>query len=270
MPNKCCAICNGPLTQPKGGGRPRIYCSPYCKRKAAGAMRRPNAEPWMPAATPCAVCGEQFVPFSSRNRYCSAVCRSVHYGWKTDPTRLYSRSCQNCQATFTTRYSRKRTCSDKCRAQMGNRRKRGVYFDEGAEGRCFVYFRKCQDCGTDICTRHPGQGFCAQCVKARRSWTDAKKNHKRRGAGPIQVSRKHLIELRGNRCHICGKIINLQLSGLHPMGLTIDHLLPVSRGGTNEISNLHVAHRRCNVARGNRGHAQLILDCDAGSSAKAS
>lgn len=233
-------------------------------------MRRPNAEPWFPEATPCAVCGEKFVPFSTRNRYCSPACRSVEYGWKTEPTRIYNRTCQNCQNAYTTRYSRKRTCSEECRVQLGNRRKRGVYFDEGAEGRCFVYFRKCQDCGTDICTRHPGQGFCAECVRARRSWHDAKKNHKRRGAGPMKVSRKRLLELRGNRCHICGKVIDLKLSGMHPMGFTIDHLLPVSRGGTNDISNLHVAHRRCNTARGNRGHAQLILDCDAGSAAEAS
>jgi 5-methylcytosine-specific restriction endonuclease McrA len=47
------------------------------------------------------------------------------------------------------------------------------------------------------------------------------------------------------------------------MGLTIDHLLPVSRGGTNDVSNLDVAHRRCNIARGNRGYFQLGLESDA-------
>lgn len=269
MPNKFCAICNGPLPLPNRRGRPRIYCSEQCKSKAAGAMRRPNAEPWMPDAISCAVCGDYFVPFSSRNKYCSTVCRSVEYGWRTEPKQVYQRNCQNCGAAYSTNFSRKRTCSRQCRQELGNRRKRAEYFDDGAEGRCFVYFRKCQDCGTDICIRRPSSGFCAECIRNRRSWHDAKKNHKRRGAGPMTVSRERLLKLRGNRCHICGRLIDLKLSGMHPMGFTIDHLLPVSRGGTNEISNLHVAHRRCNTARGNRGHAQLIMDTDAGSSSEA-
>lgn len=75
---------------------------------------------------------------------------------------------------------------------------------------------------------------------------------------PIGIT--DLLAIRGARCHLCGRKIDPGLSGLHPMGATIDHLLPVSRGGTNELSNLHVAHRRCNVARGNRGDVQLPLD----------
>jgi 5-methylcytosine-specific restriction endonuclease McrA len=97
----------------------------------------------------------------------------------------------------------------------------------------------------------------------RRRWHDTKKNHKRRAAGEITISRQELVALRGSRCHICQRKIDVRLNGLHPMGLTIDHLLPVSRGGTNDVSNLDVAHRRCNIARGNRGYFQLGLESDA-------
>lgn len=267
MPNKICAICNGQVSQ-SGRGRPRLYCSVNCKRKASASMRRPNCEPWMPKARPCATCGQNFLPFSSRNKFCSAVCREVQYGSRHKLAAHYERSCQNCQSTFSTHYSRKRFCSTKCRQEMGNKRKRASYFDEGVEGRCFVYFRKCLDCGIDICIKRPSNGFCLVCIKARRSWHDARKNHKRRGAGPIEVSRNDLIRLRGKRCHICRKVIDLKLSGMHPMGFTIDHLLPVSKGGTNDLSNLDVAHRQCNIARGNCGDVQLPLDvrCERASS----
>lgn len=101
--------------------------------------------------------------------------------------------------------------------------------------------------------------FCDGCKVIKEKERNFKKNHKRRAAG-IVVSPEDVVAVRGNRCHICGKKIDLAVSRMSPGGLTIDHLLPVSMGGTNDLTNLHVAHRRCNVARGNHGSAQLILD----------
>jgi 5-methylcytosine-specific restriction endonuclease McrA len=49
------------------------------------------------------------------------------------------------------------------------------------------------------------------------------------------------------------------LSGDHRMGPTIDHLIPVSKGGADVPENVALAHRSCNCARGNRGAVQLRL-----------
>ena len=38
-----------------------------------------------------------------------------------------------------------------------------------------------------------------------------------------------------------------------------DHIVPISKGGDNTYANAQLAHRRCNVARGNRGAAQLRM-----------
>ena len=35
-------------------------------------------------------------------------------------------------------------------------------------------------------------------------------------------------------------------------GAQVDHILPASRGGTNELSNLVVCCRTCNISKGNR------------------
>jgi hypothetical protein len=41
-------------------------------------------------------------------------------------------------------------------------------------------------------------------------------------------------------CALCGQ----------PGADTVDHITPVSRGGTNELANLQPAHRSCNRAKG--------------------
>lgn len=46
---------------------------------------------------------------------------------------------------------------------------------------------------------------------------------------------------RGGRCWLCG----------HLGADTLDHVVPVSKGGTNDPDNLRPAHRACNSARGN-------------------
>ncbi|MGK5684777.1 HNH endonuclease [Actinoplanes sp. URMC 104] len=44
-------------------------------------------------------------------------------------------------------------------------------------------------------------------------------------------------------CSICRRAV----------ATTADHIVPLSKGGTNDITNLRPACGRCNYARGNRG-----------------
>ena len=62
-----------------------------------------------------------------------------------------------------------------------------------------------------------------------------------------------------HRCHICGKPVDMSLSGRHPQGPTADHLLPVAAGGGDDPWNIALAHRRCNIKRGTGGVVQLRL-----------
>ena len=61
----------------------------------------------------------------------------------------------------------------------------------------------------------------------------------------------------GLPCWICGKDIAYEITGLeasrHRWAFTLDHLLPLTKGGDLlDPSNARSAHRRCNSARGNR------------------
>lgn len=64
------------------------------------------------------------------------------------------------------------------------------------------------------------------------------------------MSLLRLAERDGWWCWLCGGAIDPALPRDSPNGATIDHLVPRSRGGANDLANLRLAHRRCNVRRG--------------------
>ena len=48
-------------------------------------------------------------------------------------------------------------------------------------------------------------------------------------------------------CAICGRPVDRSLKFPHPWAATVDHIVPVTRGGhPSDISNLQLAHFRCN------------------------
>jgi 5-methylcytosine-specific restriction endonuclease McrA len=57
----------------------------------------------------------------------------------------------------------------------------------------------------------------------------------------------------GLPCWLCGHAIGYQLDARHPLSFTLDHYIPLSRGGSLlDPANARSAHRRCNSRRGNR------------------
>jgi 5-methylcytosine-specific restriction endonuclease McrA len=59
---------------------------------------------------------------------------------------------------------------------------------------------------------------------------------------------------RGLPCWWCGHNIPTNVDGrTHPLAFTLDHEVPLSKGGSLlDPANARSAHRRCNSSRGNR------------------
>jgi len=53
----------------------------------------------------------------------------------------------------------------------------------------------------------------------------------------------------GAFCGICGGSISILERGGQE-GLTIDHIIPICRGGSNKVENLQLAHAQCNTMKG--------------------
>jgi 5-methylcytosine-specific restriction endonuclease McrA len=62
-----------------------------------------------------------------------------------------------------------------------------------------------------------------------------------------------IVERDGDMCAICSKHVDLTIvDGLHDNAPSRDHKVPKSRGGKNGIDNMQLAHRKCNIKRGNK------------------
>jgi hypothetical protein len=51
-------------------------------------------------------------------------------------------------------------------------------------------------------------------------------------------------------CQICGEKVNPKLRYPNPMSASLDHIIPLSKGGTHETKNVQLAHLICNLRKG--------------------
>lgn len=72
-----------------------------------------------------------------------------------------------------------------------------------------------------------------------------------------RATRKEILELLESQSYRCA------LSGvsLTPETAELDHILPVSMGGTNLIDNLQVLHKEVNRMKGNMDNARFVELC---------
>ena len=103
---------------------------------------------------------------------------------------------------------------------------------------------KCKDCGAPVKRmvfngrQHRARVRCLEC------------SHRRRMAQQRQnaEARKHRNELiirQNGKCAICGWPLPTQERGIH-----VDHVVPFSRGGGNNIGNLRATCAGCNMIKG--------------------
>lgn len=105
--------------------------------------------------------------------------------------------------------------------------------------------------------RHTCSNACRDEVKRERY---RRKNRRRRlRSEPGSYTLDDLISRDGRRCHLCDGRVDVRLSGMHARGPTIDHLVPISDGGSDDLRNVALAHRECNIRRGVGGEVQLRL-----------
>lgn len=60
---------------------------------------------------------------------------------------------------------------------------------------------------------------------------------------------RQLAERDGFVCHYCGVQLENSIAGYNPRGASLDHVVPQDKGGSDDLSNLKLACRQCNVLK---------------------
>jgi hypothetical protein len=136
-----------------------------------------------------------------------------------------------------------RTCKDEARnAQSKHAR------EQGKPERMCVY------CGVAMSrSMRADARFCSEACNSAAHALKRGNERLSRGSGRRRdIARAAVIARDRGRCHLCGKTCA-------PDDLTLDHLVPLSLGGTHDESNLAVACLSCNCSKGNRARGEQLM-----------
>ena len=120
--------------------------------------------------------------------------------------------------------------------------------------------RKCLHCATAIGPdRRVDAKFCSPECNSR-AHALQRKLRARAGGDKVGYIRVAIFERDGWKCGICHRKVDRTLRHPDAAAPSLDHIIPVAEGGTNEAANLRLVHLRCNLSRRNRGgNEQLAL-----------
>lgn len=163
-------------------------------------------------------------------------------------SRVYFVCCSTCWKTFATNKHYIKCCSDVCVKNSTSVRNQ------------HIYFKNCKSCGK-LCTfRRYNSTRCRSC-QTLFDWESKKSTNKKRNYAKVGKVIPYVGERDGWKCSICfGKVKSKVYSCDDKWSPTIDHVIPVSQGGTDDLSNLKLAHMICNSKKGaHGGNEQLLL-----------
>lgn len=202
------------------GRRPSKYCTPRCKWTAANRKRYKRPE------RRCPGCAGDLTDQHGRVKYCSEACRRWIVNGHTE-LRVPATSCLSCGGPMEGKRSNAVYCSRACKLRASEKRRErddaARYLAERDRRRAYAI---------SYSHEKPHVGQAAR--NRRKAW--------KREAGVFVVSgedwRRLCVRYRGC-CAYCGE----------RAPLTMDHVIPLSRGGRHAIGNLIPACLPCNASK---------------------
>ena len=215
-----CPSCGGEVVRTTAPGPDPLYCSVECKRRAqykryiqSEAYQRRLAKRRRPLASrPCVVCGVQFEAKRYDARFCSERCR------RNSP------SARRCKLD-------------------------GCDSPHVAKGLCVTHYNR--EFHPDLQTHRYRRAH--EDPEARRESLRRRTQFRRE---LVHAGDSDVIELGqlGERdawvCGICTGPVDRDLEYPDRMCATVDHVVPISKGGRHVWANVQLAHLDCNMAKG--------------------
>lgn len=248
-----CLSCSKELPEKLPGtrGPQASYCSVEC---------RPSYKPSKPRVSDCQACGQTLAPSRTKRnkRYCNRVCASQVRQLKAKANRQRNITCDHCGLSFTAAGTARRFCSKECRYKSNLEKHKAEWQNKAAE----IYpggikTKICRWCNEEMKVSarksYAGRLYHEDCSREAQAARYRIKTVKRqKKTNPQRISPEQVVREYGSDCNICSEPIDLELPRTHRFGLTVDHHIPVNKGGTDDMSNLRPAHWICNVKKSDK------------------
>ena len=183
------------------------------------------------------------------------------------------RKCTECGNTYTPKHKNNIYCSGKCADKVYNRKRRAKAAEAAREWR-----KNNAERAHAAAKAYRKANREAETARVRR-WlktprgkeTSARSNRTWKLNNPDRVTSYVLRRMKAEKeggataelieemwnngdktCYLCGIAIDTTTHFLAPTSRTIDHIMPISRGGKHDLDNLAFACRKCNLRKGNK------------------
>jgi 5-methylcytosine-specific restriction endonuclease McrA len=116
-----------------------------------------------------------------------------------------------------------------------------------------------------VCNMHYKRILSAEGRFKPRPWDERRRmNDQTRRARKVDafvepVSLDVVAERDGFCCGICSDPVDMSLAYPDPFSRSLDHIVPLSRGGEHSYSNTQLSHLRCNVSKGAKSPASSAV-----------
>jgi hypothetical protein len=264
-----CVICYG---QFKPVILTQLTCCASCRTEyqrnvARGKQRKKALERPKPVKrfADCVNCGAVFHKRREDHVVCTIKCRAV-LNRAARPSRAVLshilakelRSCRCCGDRFKPATYQQSYCSDRCRVRQSYnhlRAKTGSKRDPNTR-------RTCDECGVDYCPRDKRQSYCSLACSGK-AFHRITTRVRRARVAKVEVEKVdpiRVFERDGWKCQLCGIKTPKQLRGSRANNAPeLDHIMPISKGGSHSYTNTQCSCHKCNHAKGSKPLGQTLL-----------
>lgn len=286
---RVCEHCGKPFEASNLRGPKPKYCCEECRRLADNERRKARTEEARKARIPrqkrtsiCVVCGQSFVPKGKWNKCCGPDCTRIlkSQNTKKQYATCNNYTCLNCGKRYKAKEKRRdKFCSRECAFEYKRAKPKELACYSKICAKCnqpftsrqpnAKYCQKCKEnktslcevCGKEFVSKTKGRKLrcCStKCYRKTETFLNGKREYKRKRRASkrtkeVEVfSSNEIFERDGWICQLCDKPIKRDAKCPHFLSATIDHIIPLARGGSHTRKNVQCAHFICNCKKSDK------------------
>lgn len=206
----------------------------------------------------CVGCGLAVEPRNAgRPRLYCLTCRPLtkqQLALMPRPKVAQTKACRHCGGAFTT-YGLAAYCGQVCNRAAAKRRNDAVTARNWARPLMCCASTRCGKSFTPVIGQRQIKYCSSQCRQDAKNAQQSGSTHSRRarkyGVASEHIKKERVFEADGWCCYLCGCDTPRELMGsTEPTAPELEHVVPLSKGGTHTRGNVRCACRRCNAAKG--------------------